>query len=176
MFENRDDFYSISRYKHIGSDYELGDITEIHFIELRKYLKAQPADMHSKLDKWVNFLKFGDMYKESGQYREELEKEMEIAMAIEKFGNVSADEKFIHYLMDIEKANRDYITALEYAREEGELKGELKGKLECERKGKLAIAAKLITKGLPVLFIAEVTGLSIDEINQISLPIQSSES
>ncbi len=90
-----DDFHNIFRYKHITENFELGDVTELHFIELSKFIKTRPEEWNTKLDKWVSLLKYGDMYQESGQYPEELLKEKEIAMAIEQFGKVSADEKFM---------------------------------------------------------------------------------
>lgn len=156
VFDGLKDFHNIFRYKHIEKDYELGDVTELHFIELKKYVKTQPAELHTKLDKWIDFLKFGDVYKNSGHYPEELEKEKEIAMAIDKFSKVSADEKFRYYLMDLEKANRDHISEIEYAREEGELKG------------KLEVAKKLLADGIPALVIMKATGLSEEEINKIN--------
>ncbi len=112
VFDKLEHFHNIFRYKHIELDYELGDVTELHFIELKKFIKNQPEELITKLDKWINFLKFGDMYRESGHFPEELEKEKEIAMAIEQFGMVSADEKFRYYLMDLGKANRDQSSAL----------------------------------------------------------------
>ncbi len=41
------------------------------------------------------------------------------------------------------------------------------GMQEGERKGKLEIAQTMLVKGLEVNFIAEITGLSIGEIEQI---------
>jgi len=48
-------------------------------------------------------------------------------------------------------------------RYEGMQEGERKGKLE----GKLEIAQTMLVKGLEVNFIAEITGLSMSEIEQI---------
>ena len=62
--------------------------------------------------------------------------------------------------MDIEKSERDRISALENAIEEGMLKGKVEGKLEA--------AAGMRAKKLPISLIIEVTGLSEEEINQIN--------
>jgi predicted transposase/invertase (TIGR01784 family) len=52
---------------------------------------------------------------------------------------------------------------------EGRLEGRLEGKLEGRLEGKQEIAKAMLTKGLEVNFIAEVTGLSIDDIEQLML-------
>ncbi len=46
-------------------------------------------------------------------------------------------------------------------------KGKLEGMQEGERKGKLEIVQAMLAKGLDVNFIAEITGLSVSEIEQI---------
>jgi len=55
--------------------------------------------------------------------------------------------------------------------QEGERKGKLEGMQEGERKGKLEgkleIAQAMLVKGLDVNFIAEITGLSVSEIERI---------
>ncbi len=176
LFDTLKDFHNIFRYKHITEDFELGDVTELHFIELTKFIKTQPEELQTKLDKWASLLKFGEMYKESGYYPEELTKEKEIAMAIEQFGQVSADERFRYYLMDIEKANRDRVSDMENAIEEGMnkgiregmLKGRLEGKIEGKIEGKLEVAAGMLANNISKSVILKVTGLSEEEINKIN--------
>jgi predicted transposase/invertase (TIGR01784 family) len=48
-----------------------------------------------------------------------------------------------------------------------ELKGELKGKLEGEQRQKREIALKMLGKNLPLETIAEVTGLTIEQLQQL---------
>ncbi len=192
LFDTLKNFHNIFRYKHITEDYELGDVTELHFIELTKFIKTRPEELHTKLDKWASLLKFGEMYKESGYYPEELTKDNEIAMAIEQFGQVSADERFRYYLMDIEKSERDRVSDMENAIEEGMLKGIregmqkgiregmqkgiregiLKGKDEGIQegilKGKLEVASGMLANKIPKSVILQVTGLSEEDINKIN--------
>jgi predicted transposase/invertase (TIGR01784 family) len=52
-------------------------------------------------------------------------------------------------------------------KQEGLLEGKQEGLLEGERAGKLKTAKAMFNKGLDVDFIAEVTGLSIEEIEQL---------
>jgi predicted transposase/invertase (TIGR01784 family) len=73
------------------------------------------------------------------------------------------------------KAINDYDNAINYAREEGELKGrlegELKGKLEGELKGKLEgkleIAHTLLKMEKPIDEIVLITGLSKEQIEEL---------
>jgi predicted transposase/invertase (TIGR01784 family) len=48
-----------------------------------------------------------------------------------------------------------------------ELKGELKGKLEGEQLQKQEIALKMLAKNLPLETISEVTGLTIEQLQQL---------
>jgi predicted transposase/invertase (TIGR01784 family) len=75
-----------------------------------------------------------------------------------------------------ERAQRDYwdlTNVLNSAEKRGIAKGEAKGRAEGEAKGraeeKLSIARGLIKLNLPLADISKVTGLSIEEINAISL-------
>ena len=56
VFDDLEDYHNIFRYKHIVKDYELSDLTELHFIELKKFIKTGLGKSSTKLDKWVNFL------------------------------------------------------------------------------------------------------------------------
>ncbi|MCK9339983.1 MAG: transposase, partial [Bacteroidales bacterium] len=71
------------------------------------------------------------------------------------------------------KAINDYDNAINYAREEGELKGrlegELKGKLEGELKGKLDIARTMLKMEKPIDEIVLITGLSKEQIEELEI-------
>jgi predicted transposase/invertase (TIGR01784 family) len=83
------------------------------------------------------------------------------------------------------KAINDYDNAINYAREEGELKGrlegelkgriegklegKLEGRLEGELKGKLEIARTLLKMGKPIDEIVLITGLSKEQIVELEM-------
>ncbi|MCK9338737.1 MAG: transposase, partial [Bacteroidales bacterium] len=67
------------------------------------------------------------------------------------------------------KAINDYDNAINYAREEGELKGELKGKIEGRLEGKLEIARTLLKMGKPIDDILLITGLSKEQIEELGI-------
>jgi len=63
------------------------------------------------------------------------------------------------------KAINDYDNAINYAREEGELKGRLEGEL----KGKLEIARTMLKMGKPIDEIVLITGLSKEQIEELEI-------
>ena len=141
-------------------NYELNDPTEIHFIELKKFVKTKPEELKNLFEKWLNFIKYGEEYKEIGHLPEELEKEKDIVMAMETYKVLTADEKFRYMAMDIEKARMDRGSEIANAREEGHALGIKEGIFE----GKLETAHSMLKKGLSVSLITEITGLTEEEI------------
>ncbi|MFN5514063.1 MAG: ISNCY family transposase, partial [Cyanobacteriota bacterium] len=50
----------------------------------------------------------------------------------------------------------------------GEQRGLLQGKQEGKREGKLEVAQRLLERGLPVSEVISITGLSAEDLQQIS--------
>jgi predicted transposase/invertase (TIGR01784 family) len=69
------------------------------------------------------------------------------------------------------KYYRDIKNSLDTAREEGFLEGEQKGReeglKEGELKSKIEIARKMLLQNMDIAFIASVTGLSTEQIEQL---------
>jgi predicted transposase/invertase (TIGR01784 family) len=66
-----------------------------------------------------------------------------------------------------EKAELDQKSALRWARTEGEEKGKAEGRAEGEYEKAIQIAKSLLSKGMSVLDIFEVTGLPEAEIAKL---------
>lgn len=66
-----------------------------------------------------------------------------------------------------EKAIRDYNSTILYNRQEGLKEGLEKGLKEGAENKAIEIALKMLENGSDVNFIADVTGLSIEKINEI---------
>jgi hypothetical protein len=62
-----------------------------------------------------------------------------------------------------------YETEMNKAQLEGELRGKLKGKLEGKLEGKKEIAINLLRKNIALEMVAEVTGFTIDQLQQLRL-------
>ena len=72
-------------------------------------------------------------------------------MSMEKFVELRGDEKW----------KEGHAQGLE--------EGHAQGLEEGRREEKILIARNLLTKGLPLVFIAETTGLSLEEIQKLSI-------
>jgi predicted transposase/invertase (TIGR01784 family) len=66
------------------------------------------------------------------------------------------------------KDYRDYYNTIEYAEIKGETRGRMKGRAEGEKSKAVSIARGLKNKGvMSIEEIAEMTGLTIEEINNL---------
>jgi predicted transposase/invertase (TIGR01784 family) len=65
------------------------------------------------------------------------------------------------------KNSRDYKNTIETAFIEGEIKGKAEGIAEGEIKGKVEVAFSALKQGLPIKVIAQITGLSVKEIEKL---------
>ena len=92
-------------------------------------------------------------------------------VAAKRLWNISQDEEMRDILEAREKQQRDYISSVEYAREEGREEGHLKGEQEGIQKGrqeeKKKVALKLLQGGADLRLIKESTELSEEEIKNI---------
>ncbi len=87
----------------------------------------------------------------------------DINKAIDELEQVSGNEKLRRIAELKEKYIRDEQASIEYAQDEGYKHGKEDGKAE----GKTEIAKNLLKKQMPIQDIAEVTGLSQEEIAKI---------
>jgi hypothetical protein len=132
---------------------DLTDAIEIHFIELPK-LKLEMASYTNPLDRWVVFLKGGwDM-----ELLDRLAKE---DPAIGKAKQVLEQMASNPRERELYELRRKAILDRNSALFEAKLEGKLEGKFETAR------AALL--KGADVEFVAEITGLSLDEVQKLKV-------
>lgn len=76
-----------------------------------------------------------------------------------------SSEDYVRELAEArEAAMRDWNSSLSGSMAEGRAKGRAEGKAEAQRE----MVLRLLAKGLDVLFISEVCGLSIEEIEHLS--------
>ncbi|MDD4395673.1 MAG: PD-(D/E)XK nuclease family transposase, partial [Bacteroidales bacterium] len=120
-------------------------------------------------EKWMYFIKnLERLEKIPKKYRDTIFEKMFAAAEIAKLDKM----EYRRYIKS-KKAINDYDNAINYAREEGELKGrlegELKGKLEGELKGKLDIARTMLKMEKPIDEIVLITGLSKEQIEELEI-------
>jgi predicted transposase/invertase (TIGR01784 family) len=166
-----DEYHSVFHlWEDTHKDYELTDVLEIRFLELPKFRKARP-DLSKPLDRWLVFIE------ESPEEVLEMVRKMEpaIAKAEEILEHLGSLDEIRRYYEAREMAIHDEITRIIGAREEGIKEGKIKGKIEGKiegivegkKEGKKEIAQKLIAIGMDMGKIADVTGLSNDEIKRL---------
>jgi predicted transposase/invertase (TIGR01784 family) len=148
--------------RHKVLDVETGEHllrdVEFNFIELPKFKKAE-NEIQSVIEQWVYFIKNAENLNV-------------IPDSIQDQGLKTAFEEADKHnwsKFELDEYNKIFIREAddEGRRRLGErramLQGELKGKLA----GKLEVARNLLDKGLAAEFIAEATGLTVEEINAL---------
>jgi predicted transposase/invertase (TIGR01784 family) len=148
---------------HFYEDHEqhvmLTDTLEVHFIEFPKFDRII-KDKSDALHRWLLFM---DEKLPDDELKELMAMDPIIQKTEEQLELMSSDE-FIRDLAEARaKALSDWNSSMAGSRAEGIAIGEAKGKAE----GKAEVVAKLLQKGTDIAFIAEVTGLSVRDIERI---------
>ena len=134
---------------------------EIHIIEISK-MKRKLEE--GELKKWILFLE----NPEGEEIKEMAEKEPEIKEAIKTLEDISSDETKIRIAELREKYIMDRESELETAEEKGVKKGIEQGIKKGLEQGSKKIAKKLKDKKMPIEEIIEITGLTKEEVIEIS--------
>ncbi len=137
------------------------DYMELHFVELKKF-KKELSEINSSLDRWITFLNNAYKY-EKDKIPEELAADSEVKKAIEQLDVMYLNEKEREYYEAEQKAIRDRAAIMQSAFNKGEKKGIEMGIEE----GVRITAAGMKKKGLAAEVIADVTGLPVEEINDL---------
>ena len=128
---------------------------EIHFIQLSKFLKEGEEEKDKKMWQWLTFI--------CNKNRKEVERVMkenkEIEKANEELEYLTGDDAVRRIAFLREKAERDYISNMSGAREEGIEEGEKKKTIE--------IAKEMLAKGIEIELIKEITKLTEEELENI---------
>ncbi len=140
------------------------DILEVHFIDLEKLRKGKGIEnVKVSLMRWLRFL--------ASKSKEELEmlarSDNELNGAYEDLKKMSADDKLRLQYEARQAWLMDERSRLKQERKEGKEEGREEGKEE-ER---LVIAKNALKKGLDKILVAELTGLSDNEIDKLTQEI-----
>ena len=145
-------FKSFIQRKEINND------VKYYYIELEKFRKQNP-DMTKQINHWLLFL---DM-----ERRELLEmaceKNEKVRRAVENYEVLTGDEE-VKRLAEIRlMAKLEEKSALDCAKEEGKEVGRMQGEEQKQKE----IAQKMKKQKMPIKQIAEITGLSEEEVEKI---------
>lgn len=143
-------------------NYKINNNVEYYYIELPKFRKQNP-DMKEPINQWLAFI---DM--ERGDLLDMAEKENKIIKEANENYNILTGDAELKRLEEIRMfAYMEEQAALSTAKEQGKKEGKQEGKKEEQ----LKIAKKLLAKNLDIKEIAEITLLSINEIEKIKQQI-----
>ena len=138
---------------------------EMHFIEIPKFVKKNP-EANTKLEQWL-WLIVGREEKLEMAKKEN----KEIKKAMDIIDEMSMDPKEWELYESRRLAIMDYNTGMHQSKEDGRAEGRKEGIKEGRKYGireeKLKVAKKLLEKNMPIDEIAEITGLTKDEILKI---------
>lgn len=82
---------------------------------------------------------------------------------VEEIDTMSSDDEYVELYTKLSRREMEYNTYIEEAKEEGLRQGIESGKLEEKKK----IAKSMISEKIDIVLISKITGLSIDELQQI---------
>ncbi|MBF0407871.1 MAG: Rpn family recombination-promoting nuclease/putative transposase [Candidatus Riflebacteria bacterium] len=163
------DYFSDTRhvrgitYKDIDTNetYDLINLSDIYFIELRKF-KKELKDISTALDRWITFLNKAHEY-DKDKIPPELSVDENVGNAIKKLDvmYLSKDEREIY-----EAEQKKRLDSLEEIMT-AETKGREKGREEGEKLKAIEIATNLIAAGMTSEQIALITGLVPSELEKI---------
>jgi len=128
------------------------------YLEMPNFTKAE-SSLTTRLDKWLYFIKnLEDFEGIPTIFKDEV-----FTRAFEKAELANLGQSELDKYESSLKVYRDLKSVIDTAYDEGKIEGKLEGKIE----GKIEIVTKMKSKGLSSKEIAELTGLSEDEIMRL---------
>ena len=136
---------------------------EIHILELEKVKEEYKKNKENKKAQWLLFLDDP----ETKEVKEIMEKNEDVKEAVIEVRKLSQDEQLQREAELREKAIMDekaiYQAGLDNGKEEGEKLGRKKGRVETMKE----LARKLLKQNMNIENVAEITGLTIEEIEKL---------
>lgn len=132
------------------------------FLELPQFTKSE-SECDTNFDRWIYTLKNMEDLKTIP-----FQPYIETFRQLEKITNLAgmSKEERMQYDESV-KVYRDNMATLEYATQKGLRMGREEGRQEGLKEGMLSVARSLKSRGTASAEIAEITGLSVDEINAL---------
>ena len=130
-------------------------------------MKEARKEEDKELWNWLTFI----CNKNEEEVREIMEENKEIKKANEQLEYLTGDEAVRRMAFLREKAERDYVTNMSGAREEGIEKGKKIGVKEGIKEGEknkaIEIAKEMLKEGMEIEKIIKITGLTKEEMKEI---------
>jgi predicted transposase/invertase (TIGR01784 family) len=133
------------------------DYLDLYFIELKKY-KGKLQNLNTTLERWITFLNNAHKY-DNKTLPKELAEIKEIRKASQKLDAMYLDEKEKGYYDAQQKFWLDQNAFIKETVEKALEQGELNKQIE--------IAKKMLKRGTEIVIIAEDTGLTVKQVEQL---------
>ncbi len=171
MFDGFDRFQSAFQFQEKTTGLVLPDLMELHFVELPKF-KAKPRGLQTRLEKWLDVIRFGEMYAEAKSLPEELRTDDIIVRAFKELERVNTDEKMRAILEQRDKEERSRLTELSAALKKGREEGRTEGREKGREEGHEDVARKMLAEGFDISLIAKMTDVPVAEIEKIKATLK----
>ena len=167
LFSEIDSCHSIFDVRERETSLPLSDRLEFHFLELGKVDGQKPVEELTDVERLAAYLKYANV-EEKQEYVQEILDSEGIAMTENAYRKVTQDEIEYERMESRLKYQLQYNTDMSLARQEGlELgleRGLEQGRTEGEAAATVKLARAMKDKGMETEAIAEITGLTAEEI------------
>ena len=169
VFEEGRTFFHLVQLKNDDNKVFYDKLTYI-FLEMPKFKKDE-KELETTFDKWLFVLKhLPEFQKRPRALQEKVFEKLFKAAEVAKFTKEER-MKYEESLKQYRDLNNVIATSFEEGEAKGRIEGEAKGRIEGEAKGrtegKIEVALNALKEGLPVNLIADLTGLSATEIENL---------
>jgi predicted transposase/invertase (TIGR01784 family) len=174
-FDDAEEYHNIFKVLNVKTYADCFEELELHFIELKKFNKELQF-ISTALDRWSTFLKNAHKY-DRYNLPEELKQAPAIEKAFECLENIHLGEEEEMIYEARLKWLRDEEAAIKKAEIKGQEKGREQGREEGREEGieigakaeRTAMINNMLKNNLTLDRIAEITGLSVDVIKEITV-------
>ena len=136
---------------------------EICIIELPKAIKEYKTNKENGALQWMMFLE----NPEDMEVTKIMEENENIKEAKEELDRISQDDILRRMAFKAELERMDHAQLMYEAKRDGKAEGRAEGKIEGAKEEKIQIAKNMLKKGINILDIAEITGLSKEKIEKL---------
>ncbi len=159
LFPEFDDLHSIYRLHDLQHQRTLGDLLELHYLEIAKFRKHRLEELLEPLERWLYFLRQGTHYQQVSELPEPLQQEEGMITAMEATHNALCDDEVRYAIEARRKADLDRLTEMNAAEDRGRAEGRAEGRSEGSLETARSIARQLLELGHSDEMVFQVTGL-----------------
>ena len=166
LFAELDSCHSIFDVRERQTGFLLSDRLEFHFLELGKVDGDKPVEKLTEIERLAAYLKYAND-EDRQDYVQEIISSEGLTMIENAYRKVTQDEIEYERMESRLKYQLQYNTDMSMAKQEGIEQGRAEGELVGRQEMKLELARAMKAKGMEIEAIAEITGLSAEEVEKL---------